>query len=254
MDLAGDSRGSFKRIALLFAMEAEARPFVERLGLSQDAAFGDPRLPFVHYRGRYGNSLELLLSVNGRDPRFGVDNIGTEPATLNAYVTLRGFAPQLCISAGTAGGFRSRGGAIGDVYVSDRPLRFHDRRIPLPGFDAYGVGSYPAAPSGELARAVGLKQGGVSTGNSLDHTEKCLELIERGGASVKEMEAAAIAWVAWCLGTPFLALKAITDLVDGEHATEEEFLRNLEAASRALGEKLHRVLEYLDRGGGQAAV
>ncbi|MCM2323413.1 MAG: 5'-methylthioadenosine nucleosidase [Oligoflexia bacterium] len=234
-----------RRIALLFAMEAEAAPLIETLGLRQDQEFGDPRLPFLHYRGEFAESLELLLSVNGKDPRFGVDNIGTEPATLNAYLTLRGFRPELCISAGTAGGFIRCGGALGDVYVSDRPFCFHDRRIPIPGFDQYGIGSYPSASYAGMARALGLKEGGVSTGNSLDFTERCLAGMERSGASVKEMEAAAIAWVAWCLKIPFLALKSITDLVDGEHPTEDEFLRNLRTASRLLREKTVEVLRYL---------
>jgi 5'-methylthioadenosine nucleosidase len=34
-------------------------------------------------------------------------------------------------------------------------------------------------------------------------------------ASVKDMEAAAVAWVAELLHKPFLAVKVITDIVDG---------------------------------------
>jgi len=35
-------------------------------------------------------------------------------------------------------------------------------------------------------------------------------------ASVKDMEAAAIAWVAKLSNTPFFALKIVTDIVDGD--------------------------------------
>ncbi len=235
-----------KRVALIFAMEAEAAPLIRALNLVLDPGFGDPRLPFRHYRGRYRDRFELLLSLNGKDPRFGVDNIGTEPAALNAYVTLSGFKPDLCINAGTAGGFRKRGGEIGDVYLSDRPLNFHDRRIPLPGgFEEYGFGSYPVANRSGMARELGLKEGGISTGNSLDFTARCLELIDRNEGAAKEMEAAAIGWVAWMLGVPFLALKSITDIVDGEHPAQEEFLRNLETASARIREKTLAVLDYL---------
>jgi 5'-methylthioadenosine nucleosidase len=59
------------------------------------------------------------------------------------------------------------------------------------------------------------------------------------------MEAAAIAWVASMLKVPFLALKSVTDIVDGEHPTQDEFLRNLDAASRRIREKTIEVLKYL---------
>ena len=61
----------------------------------------------------------------------GVDQVGTVPAALTAYLTLQALQPDLLISAGTAGGFKARGGAIGDVYLSSAHMN-HDRRIPLP--------------------------------------------------------------------------------------------------------------------------
>ncbi|MFL5815843.1 MAG: 5'-methylthioadenosine nucleosidase [Bdellovibrionia bacterium] len=233
------------KVALIFAMEAEARPLIDELALEYDPSFGDPRLPFKHFRGQLDGRMELMLSLSGKHDIHQVDNIGTEPATLNAYVTLSRFQPDLCINAGTAGGFRSRGCEIGDVFLIDKPCKFHDHRIPIPGFDAYGIGSYPVfAPSG-MAEALGLKKGGVSTGNALDHTDVCLKLIEQNEGNVKEMEAAAIAWIASMMKVPFMALKSVTDIVDGEHPTEEEFLRNLDAASRRIREKTLEVLKYI---------
>ena len=38
-------------------------------------------------------------------------------------------------------------------------------------------------------------------------------------ASVKDMEAAAVSWVAEMLQKPFLAIKVITDIVDGEYTS-----------------------------------
>ena len=40
--------------------------------------------------------------------------------------------------------------------------------------------------------------------------------------AVKEMEAGSIAWAAGLHGTPLLCIKAITDIVDGGRATEDE--------------------------------
>ena len=66
------------------------------------------------------------------------------------------------------------------------------------------------------------------------------------GASVKEMEAAAVAWTCQQLGVPFVALKGITDLVDGAHATRGEFESNLATAAASLQAKLAAVLRLLE--------
>src|SRR5688500_612387 len=77
--------------------------------------------------------------------------------------------PDLVINAGTAGGFRAKGAAIGDVYVSSRTLN-HDRRIPIPGFLEFGIGVHEAYPTINLRAALGFKHGVVTTSNSLDFT------------------------------------------------------------------------------------
>ncbi len=64
-------------------------------------------------------------------------------------------------------------------------------------------------------------------------------------ASVKDMEAASIAWVMDLNNTPFFAIKVVTDIVDGDRPTEEEFLEHLSAASKSLQEKLPKVIEFV---------
>jgi nucleoside phosphorylase len=46
-------------------------------------------------------------------------------------------------------------------------------------------------------------------------------------------------------GTPFLAVKSITDLMDGGQPTQDEFMANLETASARLTEELVRVIAWL---------
>ena len=59
------------------------------------------------------------------------------------------------------------------------------------------------------------------------------------------MECAAIAYVAHLFKTPFLAVKAITDIVDGDRTSAEEFTENLQKAAQALQEAVPRVLAYV---------
>ena len=230
-----------ERIVIVMAMGAEAAPVLELLGAARLPAVD--RLPFAWYRAER-SGCDVILAVNGRDPRHDVDKIGTQPAALNTYLVVERHHPDLLITAGTAGGWARAGGAIGDVYVSADRFVYHDRRIAIPGFDAYGVGSYPAVAADALATALGYKQGVVTTGNSLDETDDDRRMIEASGACVKDMEAAAVAWVGELLDVPVLAVKAVTDLVDSHAGTVEQFESNLAMASRRLCDALVAVIDW----------
>ena len=52
----------------------------------------------------------------------------------------------------------SQGAAIGDVFVSTGKMH-HDRRIPLPGFDKFGIGYVATLPTPNMQKELGLKQG-----------------------------------------------------------------------------------------------
>lgn len=234
-----------RRISLLFAMQEEARPLIDALGLEPAPGLHDRDLPFVTYVGS-ADSLEVSVTVSGHDNRFEVDNIGPVAATLMSYTTIDHFAPDLVISAGTAGGFAARGAHIGTVYLSDDRFVFHDRVVPLPGFEQSAIGHYPALNVRAMAADLALPFGIVSSGSSLQKEPRDITVIEEFGAVAKEMEAAAAAWVCMLKGTPFVALKSITNLLDGPGTSEEHFVRNLARASDCLQSQLLRVLAYLD--------
>ena len=136
---------------MLAAMAAEAAPFVEHLGLSKaPGLLGAPLWCDCYSGSAHGVTVHVV--TNGTDARFGVCSVGTVPAALATYAALTALKPDLLLNAGTAGGFRARGGAVGDVYVSTR-VRNHDRRIELPVFDAYGVWEVASPPAARLIEA-----------------------------------------------------------------------------------------------------
>lgn len=188
-----------------------------------------------------GTTVSILTA--GKDSGGQVDNVGTVPAAVAVYAAAHALRPSLIVNAGTAGGFKAKGAAIGDVFVITTAAN-HDRRIPLPGFDKYGVGQL-SLRSGSIATALGLKDGALSTGNSLDMTEKDREFILANDAHVKDMEGAAVAWVGQTLGIPVVALKAVTDIVDGDRPTTEEFLEHLASAAAALKRTLPLLLDHV---------
>ena len=90
--------------------------------------------------------------------------------------------------------------------------------------------------------------GVVTTGDSLDESAEDAARIVASGASVKEMEAAAVAWVCGLHGVPVGAVKAITDLVDSPVSTAEQFNANLDTAARSLRRTTLGLLRRLSRG------
>lgn len=260
-------------------MEAEAKPFVEHLGLQKDDEFFDSHLPFLAFVGTYKETTKITVITNGKDIVYntGVDNVGTVPAALATYVALLKLNNDvdLLINAGTAGGFQRKGARIGDVFLTTA-VSHHDRRIAIPGFTSYGIGRLDSNHDedgddknndnktntntvGEeatsttlptvvvnptkLAKILNYKMGVVSTGNSLDKTEECDKRMLENDAAVKDMEAAAVAWSCALLRKPFLGVKVVTDIVDGDQPTHDEFLANLSTAAQSLQQALPQVLD-----------
>ena len=216
-------------VAVVMAMRAEAAGVLQQLGAR--SVDGPVPLTFEWFEADR-DGIRVIVAVNGVDPRTGVDSIGTEAAALNTHEVISRFAPSLVISAGTAGAWTRSGGRVSDLYVSWPPGVRHDRRIDLDGMREYGIGSHPVwdgAPA--LADALGARLGIVTTGNSLDESDTDREMILSLSGEVKEMEAAAVAQVCALHGVGFVAVKAITDLVDDPAPTSEQVLANLARAS-----------------------
>ena len=108
-----------------------------------------------------------------------------------------------------------------------------------------GVGFYPCIDASQIAKDLGFKLGNCTTGSSLDMADEDLALIKKNGGELKDMEAAAIAWVASLYNTPLMCVKSVTDLCDGGRATEEEFHENLSLASHNVKDACIRILDYL---------
>mmetsp|Transcript_24046 Transcript_24046/g.34445 ORF Transcript_24046/g.34445 Transcript_24046/m.34445 type:complete len:200 (-) Transcript_24046:76-675(-) len=169
-------------IVVLIAMEAEAKPLLDAYTtLEPHNCTVFSNAPCLVYTGKSGNG-ECRLSVvtNGKCQKFGVDNVGTAPATIATMVAIAEFKPCLLISAGTSGGFKSKGVSINDTFISTKCVN-HDRRIPIPGFTEYGVGCQDSIPCPNLIKALGLKSGVVTSSNSLDHNDSDDKIMAENG-------------------------------------------------------------------------
>ena len=87
--------------------------------------------------------------------------------------------------------------------------------------------------------------GKVTTGSSLDMQPCDLEIIEKHGGELKDMEGAAVGFVCSLFHTPILYVKSVTDLCDSGAETFEEFSRNLHKACEALKVANEKVIDHL---------
>lgn len=233
------------KICYIVAMEAEAKPFIERYGVQKvDGAFAP--LPCLLYEHQLNDKDTLYIVVNGT--QHGSSLIGCEAATLATVKAIDRIHPDLVINSGTCGAFRKHGADIGKVYVGNAVM-FHDRRVP--GDDEWGtqaLGNYPVFNRAEeIAQALSLPMGKVTTGSSLDMQPCDLEIIEQNGGQLKDMEGAAVAFVCSLMNVPCLLVKSVTDLVDGGEKTLDEFLRNLAYSSEELSNVNIRIVDYLTK-------
>ena len=228
-----------KKITLIVAMAQEAMPLIAYFDLQPCADFTS-KATCRAFAGQY-KGLDISLVINGTDPHFHVECVGTEPATLATYQALTHFQPDLLINAGTCGAFAEKGGEIGKVYIGER-IRFFDHRIPMGDYEAYGNGNFLCPEAVTLAQKLSMPLATVCTGNSLDMSPTDAAILQQELVPVKEMEAAAIARVASLWGTPLITIKSITDLMDSNQTTAEEFMENLALASQNLKQSVITVL------------
>nr|CAD1831031.1 unnamed protein product [Ananas comosus var. bracteatus] len=159
-------------VLIVIAMQTEALPLVNKFQLTEDTgqSLFPKGVPWVRYHGKY-KDLYINLVWPGKDSVLGVDSVGTVSASLVTYASVQAFKPDLIINAGTAGGFKAKGACVGDVYIAS-DVAFHDRRIPIPVFDLYGIGARPTFSTPNLLKELNLKLGKLSTGDSLDMSHK----------------------------------------------------------------------------------
>jgi 5'-methylthioadenosine nucleosidase len=233
-------------VLIVVAMEAEAAPFVEHLKLDKKVDFFPPQVPFEAFSGEH-EGCKLTVVTNGKDSVYGtgVDNVGTVPASLVTFLSLQKDSSfDLVLNAGTCGGFQRKGATIGSVFLTSAVVN-HDRRIPIPPFVPYGIGKLPSIPTPKLAALYSFSTGICTSGNSLDKTAEDDDAMLAQEASVKDMEAAAVAWSCALFQKPYLGIKVVTDIVDGDRSTHEEFMENLGTAAKSLQTALPQVLDHV---------
>ncbi|TSE25756.1 5'-methylthioadenosine/adenosylhomocysteine nucleosidase [Tepidimonas aquatica] len=199
-----------------------------------------------------------LGHLQGHEVVAVLSGIGKVAGATTAAILHERFAPQYVLFTGVAGGL-APGVAVGDVVVGTHCLQHDLSAAPLfPRWEVPGTGTsrfaadavlvqvlteaardavtwLPKLVSAETLRALGLHRPTVHRGlivsgdrfiTSAAESQALREALPE--ALAVDMESAAVAQVCWDYGTPFAAVRTLSDRADDEaHVDFQAFMRDV---------------------------
>lgn len=211
------------KIAVIGAMEQEVEQLRATLENTKTETIANSEYTTGTYKGK-----EVILLKSG---------IGKVNAAMTTTVLLHTFKPDVVINTGSAGGY-DPALEVGAVVVSDE-VRHHDVDVTIFGYEMGQVPQMPAAfkadmklmevareavtEVGEHQYGIGLICSGDAFMNDPERVEKVREYFPQMKAV--EMEAAAVAQVCHQFDTPFVVIRALSDIAGKEsNVSFDEFL------------------------------
>lgn len=211
------------KIAIIGAMEEEVELLREEIGSANTTVIA---------------GCEFIEGViGGRDVVLVKSGIGKVNAAVATTLLLDNFKPDAVLNTGSAGGFQAAL-EVGSVVISNE-VRHHDVNVTAFGYEHGQVPGQPAAYQadpklvevaraaveeiGEHAHAIGLIASGDTFMSDAAHVEQVKQLFPAMIAA--EMEASAVAQVCHQFGTPFVVIRALSDIAGKESSMSfDEFL------------------------------
>ena len=183
------------------------------------------------------NSEYTTGTINGKDVVLLKSGIGKVNAAMSTTILLSKYAPDVVINTGSAGGFDPEL-EVGAVVISDE-VRHHDCDVTAFGYEIGQMAGMPAgymadeklievakqavAEVGEHKAAVGL----ICSGDVFMADPVRTEEVRKNFPTMKacEMEAAGVAQVCYQFGTPFVVIRALSDIAGKQsNLSFDEFL------------------------------
>lgn len=183
------------------------------------------------------NSEYTTGTYEGKDVVLLKSGIGKVNAAMSTTILLEKFNPKVVINTGSAGGFDAAL-KVGDIVISDE-VRHHDVDVTAFGYEIGQMAGMPAAYKsdenlmevakqavkevGEHNYSVGL----ICSGDVFMSNPERVEAVRKDFPTMKavEMEAAAVAQVCHQFNTPFVVIRALSDIAGQESSMSfDEFL------------------------------
>lgn len=211
------------KIAIIGAMEEEVELLRGEISNPTTTTIANSEYTEGTYEGK-----EVVLLKSG---------VGKVNAGMSTAILLNQFKPDVVINTGSAGGY-DKNLEVGAIVISDE-VRHHDVDATVFGYEIGQVPQMPASYKadaklmaaaeaavekiGEHKAATGL----ITTGDSFMDDPKRAAVVLENFPTVKaaEMEAAAVAQVCYQFNTPFVVIRALSDIAGKEsNISFDEFL------------------------------
>lgn len=194
--------------------------------------------------------------LNGKEVVLLRSGIGKVNAAMSTTLLLQTFKPDYLINTGSAGGLNPELN-VGDVVISNE-VRHHDVDVTIFGYEYGQVPQLPASflanedliqKAEESAKEVGdhvVIKGLITTGDSFIHEPERAAFIQSKFSSLQavEMEAAAIAQVAYQFKIPFVIIRSLSDIAGKEsHLSFDQYLEQAAVHSANLVMKIVEKIE-----------
>lgn len=198
------------------------------------------------------NRLFIEGNLNGRDVVLLQSGIGKVNAAMATTILMERFQPDAVINTGTAGGF-SDTLSVGDIVISDEVVH-HDVDATAFGYEHGQVPRMPARFKADATLMERTKRvveqidlyyeiGLIATGDSFMSDETKIKHVKALFPEMlaAEMEGAAIAQVCHQYETPFIIIRAISDVAGKDSpVTFEQFLQQ---SAKNAAEMILRLLD-----------
>ncbi|BAM47209.1 5'-methylthioadenosine/S-adenosylhomocysteine nucleosidase [Amphibacillus xylanus] len=228
-------------IAIIGAMDEEIALLLTKIEVQSDEMIANSRFIQGKLEGK-----EVVLLKSG---------IGKVNAAMATTILHERYQPTAVINTGSAGGLDTSL-SIGDIVISDRVVH-HD--VDVTAFD-YQYGQVPSMPlyfesdqnlinivekTIQSINQVNCKQGLIATGDSFIQKPEAVQKIREQFPDViaAEMEAVAIAQVCHQYQTPFVVIRALSDIAGKESA--QSFDQFIDQAARHAAELIIKVVKQL---------
>ncbi|MCI4128592.1 5'-methylthioadenosine/S-adenosylhomocysteine nucleosidase [Bacillus haynesii] len=230
------------KIAVIGAMEEEVTILRSKLEQTNREVIANCEFTSGIYEGK-----EVVLLKSG---------IGKVNAAMSTTILLDRFKPDVVINTGSAGGFHHSLN-VGDIVISTE-VRHHD--VDVTAFD-YEYGQVPNLPAAYKADSA-LIQAAEDEASELGHIQVVKGTIATGDSFMSdpdrvafirgkfedlyavEMEAAAVAQVSYQFNTPFVVIRALSDIAGKE--SEISFDQFLEQAAKHSTELVLRMIKRIN--------
>lgn len=231
------------RVGIIGAMDQEVDLLRSKLEDRKDTNLAGSEF----FEGKIDSSDVVLLK----------SGIGKVNAALGTALLIEKFQPDVIINTGSAGGFL-KDLNVGDVVISTE-VRHHDVDVTIFGYEYGQVPRMPAyfAPDEKLVEAavksaekingIQVVKGLIASGDSFMNDPERVEYVRTKLPDLyaAEMEAAAIAQVAYLFDKPFVIIRSLSDIAGKE--SNISFDQFLETAAKNSAELILLMLEELKK-------